>query len=203
MCAPGCPTDGLMRRRHLKKLRRACRERLATLDIPALPDMAALCAFLGGRSGRPVHLLPVELHGTGVFGLWFRADDADYIAYERHTSTAHQWHIIAHEVSHMLCGHHGDGTTASIPTELFAGLDPSVVRGMLTRCGYAREVEQEAEVMASLLLLSLNARQQGGEPARRAAPGHRETLERIEDVIGPAGGGMVAPDVTRSRRGSG
>ncbi|MGW3951844.1 toxin [Streptomyces sp. NPDC004752] len=193
MSVPGCPVDGRLRRRHLKKLRRACRERLAALDIPVLPDMAAVCDVVGRRTGRPLHLLPVELHATGVFGIWLRAEDADYIAYERHTSTAHQSHIIAHELSHMLCDHHGDGSTENPPVELFADLDPSLVKGMLMRCGYTQEAEQEAEVMASLLLLSLNARHQYAQPEQGTTPAHQETLARIEEAIGLGSRNGTAP----------
>lgn len=184
MCVPGCPADGWIHRRHLKKLRRDCRKRLAALNIPALPDMSALCALLGRRTGRPLHLLPMELHTTGIFGLWLRADDVDFIAYERHTSAAHQSHIIAHELSHMLCDHHHGDTATETPAELFANLDPALVKDMLMRCGYSQQAEQEAEVMASLLLLSLDARPEPSPQADASAPGHKEVLARIEEAIG-------------------
>ncbi|MEV5988241.1 hypothetical protein AB0L85_25050 [Streptomyces sp. NPDC052051] len=119
-----------------------------------------------------------------MFGVWLRTNDADYIAYERYTSTAHQSHIIAHELSHMLCDHRGERSAESPPVELFADLDPGLVRGMLMRCGYTQEAEQEAEVMASLLLLSLNTRHQYAQPEQEPTHGHQEALARIEEAIG-------------------
>ncbi|WP_329013866.1 hypothetical protein [Streptomyces sp. NBC_00690] len=124
----------------------------------------------------------MELHRARVYGIWVSLKEADYIAYEKHTSVAHQSHIIAHELSHILCDHRAGGQGDSGLAELFPNLDPDLVQGMLLRCGYTQDAEQEAEIMASLLLL--RAQHRTTELSWGPPPEDVETLARIEGVIG-------------------
>ncbi|BFU47388.1 hypothetical protein [Krasilnikovia sp. MM14-A1004] len=90
-------------------------------------------------------------------GVWVTTHDTDLVLYEAATSTPHRHHIIAHELAHMLCGHSGveaiDDEAARL---LFPDLDPALVQQMLRRSGYPHRDEQEAEVVATVLLERLN-----------------------------------------------
>ncbi|WP_431782655.1 hypothetical protein [Streptomyces chumphonensis] len=178
------PNARQRRGRHLKSLRRGCEDILTALDVGDPPDVFALCAQVGRSRGRSVRTAPVDLRDSGVYGLWIATHEADFVLYEARTSRLHQEHIVAHELAHILCDHHGGGDLddATIGT-LFPHLEPSTVRGMLGRCGYLAAEEQEAEVMASMLLTRVRRR-----PAEASWPVPAEaaqTLARIENVVGP------------------
>ncbi|MEU3455594.1 ImmA/IrrE family metallo-endopeptidase [Micromonospora sp. NPDC006766] len=80
---------------------------LVALYAPPKPwDVASYVEAIGRSRDRPIYLLPTDTKG-GVCGLWMPTAQADYIAYERHTSPAHSEHIILHEVGHILCDHPG------------------------------------------------------------------------------------------------
>ncbi|MBW1602017.1 ImmA/IrrE family metallo-endopeptidase [Streptomyces sp. JJ66] len=171
------------RGRHLRQLRRDCARTLDALRIGGADDIFALCAAVGQRRARPVRLAPVDLRATGVYGLWLATHTEDVVLYEARTSRLHQEHIVAHELAHILCDHHRDGGLEDAAVRLlFPHLDPATVRGMLGRCGYLDAEEQEAELMASLLLPRVQRR----SAEAMWAPPHdaARTLARIESVIG-------------------
>lgn len=98
-------------------------------------------------------LLGLALPADGPRGLWISAAERDYLIYERNTSPLHQEHIILHELSHLLCGHTGTATlTEEHARLLFPALDPGMVGRVLGRTGYSTEEEQEAELLASMIL---------------------------------------------------
>ncbi|MEV6599194.1 hypothetical protein AB0M36_20420 [Actinoplanes sp. NPDC051346] len=136
-----------------RALRRRCRRRLIALALPAAPSMAALCEHLGQRRNRPIYLMAMPAQDAQPCGVWLSLPDADVIAYEAGTNSRHQEHIIAHELAHLICGHSIlDGTRPFDTRRLFPDLDPALVRDLLQRGHYSDDQEQEAEVMASLLL---------------------------------------------------
>ncbi|MDK1471971.1 ImmA/IrrE family metallo-endopeptidase [Streptomyces sp. 549] len=165
----------------LAGLRRTCEELLHGLDDA--DDVQALCAHVGRRRGRTIRPLAMDLRATGLHGLWIATDTEDFVVYEARTSRPHQEHIIAHELAHILCGHHsGERLDDSMARVLFPSLDPGTVRGVLGRCGYQEGAEQEAETMATLLLTRVRA-----APAEPVAPAPAEaadTLARIELALG-------------------
>ncbi|GHF58800.1 hypothetical protein GCM10010218_45170 [Streptomyces mashuensis] len=196
---------GRTRRTELKRLRRRCEELLAGLDIPVGSDLSVVRRRLSEQRGRPIYLAPVALRNPTLYGLWIGTDTIDVIAYESDTSRAHQEHIIAHEFSHILCGHAqgmvlGDSTSAGLFTEL----DPEVVRRVLQRSGYSDADEREAETMASLILTRTSWSPQ---VLPQAPPEVAGVLARIESVIGtgrpaPAGAdGCAGPAPAPLRHG--
>jgi Zn-dependent peptidase ImmA (M78 family) len=88
----------------------------------------------------------------GPVGVWIRTNSADYIIYPADTSAPHQNHVILHEIGHMIAGHKGDGHDADIITEWFPHISPDVVRSSLQRSHYDSEQEQEAEIVATIIL---------------------------------------------------
>jgi hypothetical protein len=150
-----------------------CQARLADLEIPTPFDVSAFCAGIGRRRGRPLTLLGHALPADGPRGFCISTRNADYIVYEQATSPLHQEHIILHEASHLLCGHSGaDGPAAEHARRLFPSLDPTLVGQVLGRTSYSTEEEQEAELLASMILRAVQRR----VPHRPA----RDGLGRLE-----------------------
>ncbi|MFD9698258.1 hypothetical protein [Lentzea sp. NPDC059081] len=154
----------------LRRLRRRCAARVRELPMPDPFDVRALCDLVAGQRGRPIELVPIT-ERQGVLGLWVATDDSDLIFYEEATTLPHQDHIILHELCHLLCDHYA----APLPgAELMPHLDPEMVRSVLGRTGYSAVEEQEAELLASLIL------QQAGQPAAPPAEG---LAHRISDAL--------------------
>ncbi|MGW1867117.1 ParH-like protein [Streptomyces mauvecolor] len=126
---------------------RRCRDIAASLELPVPFDAAELIAAVAEQRGRPIELMPTDWHPGVPCGLLVSAELADYIAYAADTAPLHRQHILVHELSHLLCGH--DGT---LSTELTPHLSPGLVRRVLGRTVYTDPQEQEAELLASLIL---------------------------------------------------
>lgn len=138
----------------LKRLRDASRKRLERLDIviPDPFDAQLLCANISRSRGRALRLMPVP-EGTPAgmpCGMWAATETADWVWYDASTSPAHQRHIVAHELAHVLCDHSG-GMDALMAGRLSPDLHPSTIRRMIGRTSYTDFQELEAETLASLL----------------------------------------------------
>jgi hypothetical protein len=158
-----------------------CRARLAELDLPRPFDVQALCASVGRRRDRPIALLGLDLPPDAPCGLWLSAEHRDYIVYERATSPLHQEHIILHELGHLLCGHAGaPRLSEEHARRLFPVLDPDTVRRVLGRTGYSSEEEQEAEMLASMILLRAERHRRA---PRVTDPAAAENLRRLESGL--------------------
>lgn len=136
-----------------KEIRRRCQALVAELDIPVPFNAYTLCARIAARRGRAIRLRAVAMAVESPCGIWLSTADCDYIFYEERTSRLHQEHIVAHEIGHMLCNHHA--TTIfqpEIARLLLPSLDPKLVNRVLSRTRYPLAEEQEAEMIASLIL---------------------------------------------------
>lgn len=81
------------------------------------------------------------------------SDSRDYIFYDEHTVSMHQEQIILHEVCHVLCEHKGlQLAEREVLNLLFPDLDPEMLQRVMWRSAYSREEEQEAELLASMIL---------------------------------------------------
>ncbi|WP_238783301.1 ImmA/IrrE family metallo-endopeptidase [Streptomyces monomycini] len=164
----------------MKAMRRQCRDKLASFGLPACYDLPQLCDHLVRVRGRELELVAMPMETSGPCGLWLSFPGTDYVVYEAHTSRHHQEHIIAHELAHMICGHHGVGVPGTDPGSLlFPDLDPSLVQDLLYRENYSDAQEQEAEVMAFLLGEALRAAPRGGA----AAPDPDSALGRVHGSL--------------------
>lgn len=178
------------RRSQLKRLRKAGAQRIAELDLPEVADVAELCRYLGEIRDRPITLVPLQMPASHPCGMWVAARDEDLIFYDANTTSAHQEHIILHELGHIICCHRGAGWLDEASARLlFPNLDPDLVRDMLLRATYDDVQEQEAEVIAYLLSqrVGSTAEQQGEPPAEEAGDdGESEKnamLGRIERTL--------------------
>jgi hypothetical protein len=142
-------------------LRRLDQLRLRGLRIPRPFDAESLCRRVGECLGRQITLVAVPMPGGAPSGLTFFTDTGHVIAYEQRTSQVHRDHIVAHELGHVLLGHRSfalddvGATRLLLPT-----LRPALVHRVLRRAGsYGPQAEQEAEMMATVLL------EEAGRPA--------------------------------------
>jgi hypothetical protein len=167
----------------LKTLRRRCEARLRELDLPAPFSARAFSHSLAARRGRPIRLQPLE-SPAGLTGAWVATTTADYIFYEEATSPLHQRHIILHELSHLLCGH---DAVPVLETEfsqlLLPDLQADMVERVLRRAAYSNEEEQEAELLASLILERVAASPPPDAPA--LDPDAAALLSRLEASLVP------------------
>lgn len=131
------------------------------LVLPEPFDLQVLSAQVSSRTGRPIRLMPHQGHGQAPCGLLVRTDVRDYVFYETATSPVHQRQNIFHEFGHLLADHDpvdadpsedGGGVRALLPD-----LNPAVVARVLNRGGYDHVREREAELIASLLGLKVEA----------------------------------------------
>jgi hypothetical protein len=169
------------RRRHLRRLREMNARRIAELDLPCPCDLPTLCRQLGEQRNRPITLVPMPIPAPHPCGMWAAVQDQDLIFFDSNTTSAHQEHIILHELGHIICRHRGGDLLGDESVKrLFPNLDPEVVRGMLARAGYDDVDEQEAEIIAYLL------RERMGGSAGRPAPERPEgedALSRVERTL--------------------
>ncbi|HZG06325.1 MAG TPA: toxin [Streptomyces sp.] len=164
-------------------MQRACERLITEAGITSGSDITAICDQVSRRRGRPIRLTPMELGEPLLHGLWIALADTDVIVYRADTSRSHQEHIIAHELSHIICGHDFGGIPGpATPTHLFPDLAPNLVRRALQRSAYADRDEQEAEMMASLILA--RARRGAIEPPPALPPEIATVMARVESVIG-------------------
>lgn len=134
-----------------RELRRRCEARLRGLELPMPFDIQEFCATVAARRQRPIFLRAVSSE-AGPCGACVSLPTGDFILYEQQTPPLHQQHIILHEVCHLLCGHRALQAPPDIPDVLFPSLSPDLVQTLLRRAGYAAADEQEAELLASLIL---------------------------------------------------
>lgn len=139
---------------NLRALRKRCEARVQKLVLPVPFDAYAFCQMLASRRGRPILLRPMGMGwGRKACGLWLATDSADFILYARATTHLHQQHIILHEAAHILCDHQpAQGVSAGMPMALFPDLDTERMQVVMLRSTYLADEEQEAEMIATLLL---------------------------------------------------
>ncbi len=139
--------------------------------IDGLPDPFTLTEFLdrlAALRGRRIELRPSDYTPGGACGMWLKLADADLILYA-HTAPLHEEHIVLHEVGHMLCEHSGQfGPEDDLVRFLMPDLDPAMVGSLLGRGSYTDAEEQEAELLATLILERVADRRPGRAPVVHA-----------------------------------
>lgn len=139
-------------RKHFKQLRRACEARITELGIPAGDrNILTLKDRLSALRGRPIHLAPMALPQHSLNGMWIATPMADFVVYAACATRAHQEHIIAHELGHIMCNHQSvSDMDDGVLSQLFPDISPAIVRRVLQRNKYSHRNEQEAEMIASI-----------------------------------------------------
>lgn len=174
-----------------RRIRRNCEALAADLPIPVPFRLDAFVAALAARRGRGIELVPVSRRTALPTGILVSTDSTDYIFHASDTSELHQWHIVAHEIGHLVCGHERavalDQAVASL---LMPNLSFDLIRTVLGRTP-ARDVEErEAELLAyAILRRALRSRStptridQGGVRTGWLADG----LTRLTAALHPSG----------------
>ena len=167
-------------RQYRNQLRR-CGRIYAGLELPDPFDVEALVCRVAEQRGRRIELLPTPWQPGVPCGLVVTTDEADYIVYSSDTSPLHRQHILVHEVAHLLCGHLGSlGEGSPGVQSLTPSLSPELVRRVLGRTVYSEPQEQEAEILASMVL---------NRAVWRPSGAAGETQSRLlEPFFGPSAG---------------
>jgi hypothetical protein len=160
-------------------LSKRCRQRLAGVTIPEPFSLARFQALVAESRGRPLHLHQVRPQtATSVpCGMWLATADADHVFYVPGSSELHQQNIILHEIAHMLWQHTIDGPADAI-AKLLPDLNPAMVARTLLRTSYSAPQEQEAEMMAAVIL------EQAGWLSSTAGTADG-VLDSLQDVFEP------------------
>lgn len=153
-------------------LRQRCLDRLAALDLPYGFNSRHLLDAVSRLRGKPVEVKSIDtlpLRGQ-TCGWRVELHDKEVIVFAAGTSKMHQYHILAHEVGHILCDHPGLSGDEVPPDVLLAvGIEPHGVLRVSGRCGHSPEDETEAEMLGTLLRQRM----------------YRETLLPPEEPTGP------------------
>ncbi|MFD4669439.1 hypothetical protein ACFWNN_06850 [Lentzea sp. NPDC058450] len=145
---------------------RRCERIASTVDLPDPFDVKMVFARIAEQRGRPIELIPLRTRPGAPCGVLAATDRADYVFYTRDTSPLHQQHILLHELGHLLCGHaEGHALSDQVAAMLTPNLPVELVRRVLGRTTYLWEHEQEAELVASLIVRRLG---KGTDPLRSA-----------------------------------
>ncbi len=165
------------------KLVERCQARLQGLEIPRPWSIEAFRRSVSRHRGRPLHLhpLPGPTGPEGLCGLCVATEGADHVWFQPGTSPLHQDHIILHEFAHLICGHQVIDDDVAL-RRLFPDLDPDLVRGVLGRGSFSSEQEQEAEILADMIM------QEAARSRRNATPrdsvSESSDLDRLEEGFG-------------------
>ncbi|MBL8932795.1 MAG: hypothetical protein JNL54_21955 [Kineosporiaceae bacterium] len=169
---------------NLKALRQRCDELLRDIEIPDPFDVRILAETIARRRGRPIrlHAKPSPL---GPCGLWLALPDADYVFYETATSRLHRDHIIVHELAHLLAAHEPtDHLDPDLLRSLLPNLDSAMVQRVLARSTYTAVEEQEAEMIATLVLHHAERRPAARDDDAPAASGEVTVIDRLSSTLG-------------------
>jgi hypothetical protein len=182
-----------------------CRDLVQSLDLPRPCTPTALVDVVADRLGEPVHLRPLtddlepQLSGAVI------RTPVGYVVY--YPQEEEQWWklmCIAHELAHILCGHlHGtpNAVTASVINSRTGAGAPEAVRtasdllpdlqeaikvwGPLYRCNMAGPTEQEAEMVATLIVLRIETESSGNIHPIASFNRDDGVLDRFARILGP------------------
>jgi hypothetical protein len=139
-----------------ESIKQRCAAVIREIGVPAPFDVDDFCARLEGYRDRPIRVIAIPAGLGPLSGAWVSTAHTDYIYHPEGISPLHRAHIVLHEFSHMLLGHHGGPQHPRDLTDLLApDLGGMMIGLILGRNSYTSAKEHDAEVMASLLLASV------------------------------------------------
>ncbi len=187
----------LRRLQQYARLRRRIRTLLGEVGVSQPWSINAFCKDVARYRGRALELVPYSMPGGGPVGIWIALRSVDVIIYDQNTTELHQEQIIAHELGHMLMGHHGTDLAAVKDRPL----DPRLARALglsptsdadegaspvkLHRESYTDRQELEAELVASLIWKAAGRRLL--PPPRKLSGTPAETVDRLAEGMGKSG----------------
>jgi hypothetical protein len=160
---------------------------VAGLRLPVPFTVDALCERLSADRGRPIRRLPMDLPDHAPCGLLVSVEDVDYVIFEQRTTPLHRDHILLHELAHVLLQHQATPMMGDEASHLLLPhLDPGLVRRMLARSHYSALEEQQAELVASLILE--RASEWTPEQTWAVPPAAESVISRVEQTLRGRGG---------------
>lgn len=162
---------------HKTQIRTACEERLARLELPHRFSTDQLRDAVAALRGKPIVFRALPDAAADIpCGIRVETPSADVLFVEQGTSTAHQMHILAHEISHILCDHPGSLSLGDDAASAI-GLSPTLIQRMSGRTAYTTADEREAELLATLI------RQRAYRERLRPAPRPAAAKERWDAIF--------------------
>jgi len=143
-------------------------EALRDLPIPRPWNLRDFISGLEEQRCRPIRVepYPTEARLQHPCGMWIRRDDVDIIFYERSTSQYHRQQIILHEIGHIVLQHEPVSVKATGPVamaQLMPDVNTAAMVKALGRTTFDNEMENQAELFASLLLSRQSTTMRGFE----------------------------------------
>jgi hypothetical protein len=127
---------------------------IATLDLPAYPDLGHLVAAVEKKYGKSLVFEEgtVDSLGDGVTGQWI---DTPHHGIVRYLRGARAWsaHVVLHELSHILLGHKGKPLDGLIAGSFFSSIGKR--HGVSWMCRAVDIPLDEAEAAAENLAFGL------------------------------------------------
>ena len=114
-------------------------------------SLQSLAAWLSARRRRQIEFVGRTMP-PNLYGAWIRGEFRDYIFYDQNTAPVHQLHIKLHELSHILCNHENEILSQNRIAILLRKDSTELAQEGTLRSKFTDHNEQEAEVMASLLI---------------------------------------------------
>jgi len=160
--------------RRLDSVRATCDAALAALGATRHDDLDTFRGRVEARQQREIRLVPFPLKSDSIHGLLVSTDEVDFVVFEQDTLAFHQVHIVLHELSHIVLSHHTSLAADSIPAIVKSIRAPtSAPVRVLGRHTYEDTQELEAEMMASMLGMTLNHRAAQASTCAAARPDER------------------------------
>ena len=166
---------------HPYALRGRCVQRLRGIDIPHPFRLDDFAATVEAHRRRALRVLPLPgLDGSDALsGAWVATETTDLVLIDADASPWHRNLIGLHEISHILCDHGGEAPgLRDLAAELLPALSDATVRRLLGRHGYTSSDEQEAELMACLILERADA-----DPLPVSSAGPRGVAGRLAHAL--------------------
>lgn len=166
-----------------RDLQRSCAARIAALDLPTPLQLPVLKQRLEKQRGREIWVLPDKGElPPEITGLWLGASTRDYVYFRQGLLGCRLDNTLLHEFAHMICKHRSANVAEQDWLRTRAPKLTAVgnIEHMCMRRDYASSDEQEAELMASLILARAEDRwQRLGHRSQQ----DRQTAARVESIF--------------------
>lgn len=169
--------------RRRRDLQRSCLARVSELDLPVPLQLSVLKQRLEDQRGRDIWVLPDKGElPPEITGLWLGAAQRDYVYFREGLVGCRLENTLLHEFAHIIRKHRSasveeqDWLRAQAPNLAAIG----DIEHMCMRRDYASGDEQEAELMASMILARAEGRWQR---LGRRSPQDEQAAARVESIF--------------------
>ncbi|MGW1107348.1 hypothetical protein [Streptomyces sp. NPDC002540] len=156
----------------VRRLHKACEEKLASLPLPTPFSVQGLVSAMETASGRSIRLIPIEDRNADLrtaCGLRVKGRSTTYVLYRRRPTPNQTEHTILHELAHEWLDHGASMPPAQVARSLPVGTHRQLVDALgadtviQARARYDTVEEREAELSASLIKRLARHRRPAGD----------------------------------------